>query len=333
MPDIFTNKLLNYILKGTILAGLLFLLWKQVVGHASAEDIWLQFSDHFVPSRLPWLAGVIVLMPLNWALETLKWRNLVLPFEYISFGKAYKAVLSGVALSIITPQRLGDYGGRILLVAPENNAKAIMATIVANGVQLLVLMAFGSIGLLLIVPFFITLNASAYWVLGVVLAGVIVLISLILFSGKKLISRLLQRWKFKKWQWISQPLEVFENYNNRDLLKAVFWAVLRYITYATQYYLLLCFFGITLPVWAAFAGIATIFLIQTSIPLPPVLGVLARGEIAILMWTQFEAEALSALGASYFLFIINLSIPALVGLAVILKLNIIKSLRYEKNNY
>ena len=75
-----------------------------------------------------------------------------------------------------------------------------------------------------------------------------------------------------------------------------------------------------------FIGIATIFLVQTSLPLPPIVGFLARGEIALLVWEGMEFNSLAILGGSYALWFINLIIPSLIGSIIILSSDLWRSL-------
>jgi len=89
--------------------------------------------------------------------------------------------------------------------------------------------------------------------------------------------------------------------------------------------------GVDVPFGAAFAGIATIFLVQTGIPLPLAGSLLARAEIALFMWGTFDANELSILAATFGLFIINLALPALLGAVFIVKINEPKTIDYEKN--
>jgi len=80
------------------------------------------------------------------------------------------------------------------------------------------------------------------------------------------------------------------------------------------------------------AGISTIFLIQSGIPIPPFLGVLARGEIGIVIWSLFEVNELSILTLTFLIWILNLVVPALLGLIVIFNVNIIAALGYSEND-
>ncbi|MCB0684701.1 MAG: hypothetical protein KDC32_27860, partial [Saprospiraceae bacterium] len=68
---------------------------------------------------------------------------------------------------------------------------------------------------------------------------------------------------------------------------------------------------------------------QTSVPLPPLIGLLTRGQMALLVWTPFSGSELSLLAVPFGLFVINLAVPALLGMAIIVQTNVIKSLGYE----
>ncbi|MEZ4951553.1 MAG: hypothetical protein R2784_19525 [Saprospiraceae bacterium] len=117
----------------------------------------------------------------------------------------------------------------------------------------------------------------------------------------------------------------------RELLRVLLLSFLRYLTFSIQFYLLLWFLGIEAPFLAALAGISTVFLVQTSIPLPPVLGLLTRGQVALFVWQFFGGNELSVLAATYSIFVINLLIPSLLGAVFIVQINVLKSLGYEND--
>ena len=68
-----------------------------------------------------WL--VIVLVFVNWGFEAKKWKLLITPIQKMSFFTAFKSVLTGVTLSLNTPNRIGEYGGRILYVKEGTGLK------------------------------------------------------------------------------------------------------------------------------------------------------------------------------------------------------------------
>ena len=69
-------------------------------------------------------------------------------------------------------------------------------------------------------------------------------------------------------------------------------------------------------------GIASIYLIQTGIPLPAFLSILARGELAVLVWSTLGIVELTALMATFILWFVNLIFPSLIGLLIMTRLDV-----------
>src|SRR4029078_12723845 len=95
---------------------------------------------------------VILLMIVNWSIETIKWKISVAPIQKVSFIKAFKAVLSGVSFSVSTPNRIGEYLGRVLYMDDGNRLKTISITIVGSISQLIITLLMGCIGLFVLRP-------------------------------------------------------------------------------------------------------------------------------------------------------------------------------------
>ncbi|MCB9286652.1 MAG: flippase-like domain-containing protein [Lewinellaceae bacterium] len=274
----------------------------------------------------PWLLAVFLLLPVNWALETEKWRRLLLPFWKMPFLRAFTGVMAGVALSLFTPNRIGDYGGRVLAVPAQYNWHAIMAAVVGSVAQLLVLIGFGVVGALYVAGLYYgkaMLLFDGFWWLAVAFMGILYL----LFFNIGWLSTMSRNLPLPR--KALRVILLLKRYQPSSLAAALGLAAARYATYCLQYFCLLAFFGVTIPVGAALAGIATIFLIQTSIPLPPALGLLARGEAALLSLGVNNSQDVAILAATFTLFIINLCLPSLLGMAVIFRINVLKSLGYE----
>ena len=124
-----------------------WVIYQQVIANDQSHEIWALFVSGLAKQNLAYLILAILLMPVNWIFETLKWRVLIRKIEKLSFQKSINAILAGVTLSLFTPNRIGEYGGRVLFVKPENNWKAVIATLVGSFSQLLVILSMGIIGL------------------------------------------------------------------------------------------------------------------------------------------------------------------------------------------
>src|SRR4051812_2206215 len=62
------------------------------------------------------IVSVFALMLLNWSLEALKWEIIVNQLQTIGFLKSLRAIFAGISVSIFTPNRIGEFGGRIFFL-------------------------------------------------------------------------------------------------------------------------------------------------------------------------------------------------------------------------
>ena len=92
---------------------------------------------------------MFLLMVVNWMLETTKWRIALQPIQSIRFSRAFKAILAGTCIASFTPNRVGEYLGRMLFVDPGNKVVSVAPTILCSMSQMLVTLAAGSVGLFL----------------------------------------------------------------------------------------------------------------------------------------------------------------------------------------
>ncbi|HKK76427.1 MAG TPA: lysylphosphatidylglycerol synthase domain-containing protein [Saprospiraceae bacterium] len=328
MQKIVSRQSLNTLLKTLIFLALLLVLYRQlsVDWSKEARQAFLLSVNWF------YLLLAILLMPLNWILEALKWRQfLSVPAPLLSFRQALRAVFMGVTLALITPYRMGDYIGRVLISGAASKKQLLLATLAGNLCQLVVLLMFGWLGTLYFAPRALTLRLEDYklfLILGFL--GTIILLLVIINIGSLLDFALRQRLLRRFQSSLTSLRQTLHSYDYRTFGVAFVLAAMRYGVYLTQYVLLLWFGNVAVSLPLAYAGVATVFLVQTSIPLPPALGLLARGEIALLVWSPFSEDKLAILAASFGLFIINLGLPSLIGLGAILKINLLQSLGYEK---
>lgn len=325
LKSLVQDKNFLLIAKMAVIGLLLFILYQQLLGREdlTLNGLWELLQTRTSVQNIPLLLAVLVFMPLNWLFETRKWILLMQNIQHISLKSALKGVLTGVTVSLFTPNRVGEYGGRILLVKSDKRYQAVVASgvgILSQWVVLLLggwwamLLAF-SLNLLMIQPLL-------FYVLTII--GLL-LTTLLLFSYYRLywLGRVLGRISlFAKWikKWADKSSV---QYSTLQLHQILWHSVLRYSTYSFQYFLLLYFFGIELSYLSTLLGILIIYLLQTGIPLPPSTGLLARGNIAIFIFTCLSpnnAVATTVLAATFSLWIINVLLPALIGALLLMQI-------------
>jgi len=57
-----------------------------------------------------------------------------------------------------------------------------------------------------------------------------------------------------------------------------------------------------------------------------------RGEVALFVWGNFCDNELSILASTFSLWVINMIIPALIGIFFIMNINVLKSLGYASKD-
>lgn len=317
-------------MKAALAALFVLLLWYDLFKRENFDEIYVLFLSELRGDNTFWLIATLLFLPLNWAAETLKWLPLVRRVQPLSFFEAFKAVFAGVTFSLFFPNRTGEFGGRILFLKKKNAFKGVISTFIGSWAQQLVLITFGFLGF---IYFLITLWNSDKIVVDTIItlgAGVIGLLFL-MFLNLEAVIPVFKKIRFLyRFPRLIQSVGMLRQYTRRELFEALFWSFVRYVIYSLQYYFMLRFFGIDVPILRAASCIATIYLLQTSIPLPPVVGLLARGEVALKIWGLFTQNDLSILAATFSLWVINLIVPAFIGLVFILKANFFQSKKKEK---
>lgn len=265
---------------------------------------------------------VLLLMIVNWSIESVKWRLLVSRLEKISFLTSFKAVLSGVTVSIFTPNRVGEFGGRIFVLENKNRISGIFATIVGGLSQLIITIVAGIISLILLFALFpekvfsIKYNNNILVFLLLIISVLIIYFYLNINKYSKYIIKLPYIKRFKKY------IDILASYNKSELAKVLFISFVRYLVFVIQFYLLLYVFDVNINIIPAFISIGLIFLTMSAIPTVTLVEIGIRGSVALFFLGMFSGQVVGIVSTSIVLWIINLAIPALVGSFVFYKIKI-----------
>jgi hypothetical protein len=274
---------------------------------------------------------VILLMLANWSCEALKWRVLVSHIQRISFLTAFKAILSGLSVSLAmnTPNGSGEYIGRILYVKEGNRIRAITLTFVGSISQLIVTMLVGTIGLFLlrdrfynVTPNDIHLSSSlidttAYGSIALTTALIAVYFEI------SWLTKLLERIPFvARYSYFIKKLEDFRW---QELLKVLLISMLRYSVFVAQYLLLLQVFNVDIHIITAFWLITIMFLALAIVPTIALAELGVRGKVSIFLFGVFSANTLGIVLTASTIWLINLVVPALAGSLFILGIKFFRS--------
>lgn len=318
LKSLVQHKFFVLLLKLILVIALGAILYHQIFGREdlTLEKLRVEFLQHLSWQKAPLLILVLILMPLNWLFETQKWLALMRKIESINFYQALKVVLVGLSFSLFTPNRVGEYGGRVMMVSKKNRLYAVWATMVGISSQWIVLVVGGWWALMgafymKLMPINAILLSSLILIGG--LASVLLLI--IYFNLKKVV-QYSAKFKWTKNWALKMDASPFNYYTNKELIQALMYSCIRYLIYSSQYLCLLYFFGFEASIFTTFLGILIVYLLQTGIPLPPSTGLLARGNIALLILgylSIIEGTATTILSATFSLWMLNVVLPSILG--------------------
>jgi hypothetical protein len=308
------RKRLFTLLKVLIFISLSFLLYKQVVHHNSFDLVAASLRDGLSLKKRTILAVLLLAMGLNWLLEIVKWRALVSKIIKIRWLTAVKGVSFGIALSLFTPNRVGEFGGRVLAL-PDKRIPAVVSTLLGSLSQIVANLVLGGLGLALYFYFYNHTDFIPYilifiWVL-LAIGLPLIYFNLDMVEGMLLKIPILKKAK--------QEIDIVQQYSRKELLHFLFLSGGRCLVYYFQYWLTLRFFDIEISLLTAMIAIPAIFFVQTVIPSFAILGPVLGGNIALTFLDGFSSNGLGIVSANFLLWFVNLILPASFGLLLFVR--------------
>jgi len=317
--------LINYFLGPVLLIILCYSLYRQLTQQTDLEQRWQQIKNSWQSRKF---LAVIFLMLVNWGIEAKKWQLLVSHVQQFSFIKAFKSVLAGCSITMLTPNRIGEYGGRILFLNEENRIKAISLNIASSISQLLVTMVMGCGGLIFL-RFFSHNNSNALTVLPDFWGNVLIYFSI---SGTVLLFlfyirlawlvRLIE--KVPAFTRVIKHITVLDEFSASQLLTILSLSLLRYLVFVLQYVLLLQVLQVNIEVGLSFWLISVFYLVMAVAPTIGFLELPVRAKASMELMKLYSTNTLGIETAALAIWLINLVIPALIGSLLILGIKIVK---------
>lgn len=313
------KKYLSIIIKIVIVFFSFYFIFHQLVENKSFEELDISVLIDTVKKNKVYLVGVILMMFLNWLVEALKWRYMISKIENISLMTAYRAVFTGITVSTFTPNRIGEYGGRVFCLEKGDRIKAVFITVLCSMSQLLVTILFGSISLFILFDE-ILIDKTFLSVSLLILLNLFLLFSY--FNISHIVNFL---GKFKLIKSFKKYLEVLVMYNYKDLIIAFIYSNTRYFIFSLQFIILLHVFGINISFMDAILSVMLIFFFITITPTITIAEIGVRGSVAIFVLGLFSSNDIAILSSTTLLWLINLIIPAIIGSFFIFSLKFFRS--------
>ena len=308
-------KVISLLIKSGILIFSFYYIWQKIV---EAEKN-INISEYLTLSKLSVLTILFLLMLINWSLEAAKWKILIAPLESISFYKSLISVFAGVTASIFTPNRIGEFTGRVFFLEKADKIQATFKSFIGSAAQLFITI---SAGLISVFAYYINrsnlLVPEGSLTIRIILFSVAIIILATVFLF--LVYHFRGRMPVKFRSYVSAFFEI----KRKDLFLIVLLSAIRYFVFTFQYYLILKTFNVPVDFKTAFMLIALTFLVTSAIPTFALTEIAVRGASAVYFFSMIGAEPSVVVAASFTVWLINLALPALIGSIFVWKLQFFK---------
>lgn len=288
------------LIKLSIVFGCGYFIWIKLT--TNSELSFTAFYQNLNENNVISIKNVLcffILSFFNWFLEILKWKTLASLSVETSKKSAAIQSLASLTTSLITPNRIGEYGAKALYFKKSLRKQILSLNLVGNLHQLLATLFFGTSGLIYFIynqEISFNLNKISYPII-ILLLGVIGIIVL--------------------WKTRLSKKNLFKNYvvriSSKQHFKIGFLSFLRYIVFSHQFYFLLLVFNVNISYMDAFTAISTIYLVSSFVPMLSLFDAVLKGTIAIFIFNFLKVDSLTILSITTLMWILNFVIPAIIG--------------------
>lgn len=294
---------------------LLFIIYRQVAAQLRGVDphAWQQTGWN------GYLLISVLLVFVNVPLEAYKWYTLANSVEPVSYRKALGGVLSGIALSMVTPNHSGDYPARIAFLARSNNTLRYVNVSVLGAVsQLWAIFIFGFFGLVLY---------------NVQFAGIAPKVALVIcIAGNVLLATIY--WRFESWvpalervRWLKKFAlygRLPATLTSQQQLKVLALSLARFSVFTAQYLILLRWMNVDMPVFQGYFLAALFFWILAVIPSIALTELGVRGAVCLYLFGHFSTNSVGILAATAGIWMMNLVLPSIAGSILLMRMRFLR---------
>lgn len=288
------------LIKLSIVFGCAYFIWLRLTSNNQLN--FSVFYRNLIKNNVFSIKNLLVLLFLsflNWFLEITKWQSLASFCFKTSKKSAAIQSFSSLTTSLITPNRIGEYGAKAIYFKKTLRKQILSLNLIGNLYQLLATLFFGVSGL-----FYFINNQNINFDLHTFYYYLILclILSLILFLI---------------WKNLLSKKNLFKNYaiklNKNEHFKIATLSFLKYLVFSHQFYFLLFIFNVNISYIDAFTAISSMYLISSIIPMLSLFDAVLKGTVAVFIFSFLNVNALTVLSITTLMWILNFVIPAIIG--------------------
>lgn len=312
------KKVLSYILKSAIVIFAFGFVYKKLASNENLKEFSKLLKEIPQQEIILILGFVCFLMLVNWGIEALKWKRLIARVEQISIWRAIESVFCGLTWAVFTPNRIGEYGGRVFFLSPKRRIIGVVAMAVGNIGQMVLTNVFGAVAVCIFIYRFIPLDYRLFYSLVAVTVMFCVFFIVFYFNIRWLNGILLSirfTRKYKKFY------SILDRYSKKELLKILLFCLARYIVFSSQYFILFFWLIPQIHYLDILMMVSILFFVQSTLPSLDLFDIGVRSVTASYFFSYVTSQDVAVIACTASIWLINIIIPAILGSYFVFKLN------------
>jgi len=245
---------------------------------------------------------------INHFLEIKKWKTLTKSVKKNSWFEATEQSLASLTFSIITPNRIGEYGAKVLYYPNNKRKQILLLNFAGNFYQLAITIILGMISLVYLCEYASFSIVSSQ--ISIIIIIALPVVAAIFYSLKEKNSTIND--------WFSKIIELLSVKNNKIVILI---SLLRYLVFSHQFYFLIQCFKLNISYLEAMTAISSVYLIASFIPILSLFDVALKGSVAIIVFSIFGIDSIQILSITTLMWLLNFAFPAIVGSYFIFQFN------------
>lgn len=318
------KKILSLLIKAAIVLFAFWFIYHKLVANKNLSDFRSLLKDIDQLEITAVIGLVVLLMFVNWLLEAAKWKYLMSHIETISFYRAVESVFCGLTMAIFTPNRLGEYGGRVFFLSPKRRIVGVVAMSVGSIGQLVLTNVFGAIAACFFVYRFIPIDRVLF-IAVVFLAVFFCLFFIVFYFNIKWLNGILLSFKFTR--KYKKFYSILGRYRRKELLRIIGYCLARYLVFSSQYFILFIWLIPGLHYADIIMMTCLLFLVQSALPSLDLFDVGIRSVTAVELFKHVTDQHVAVIACTASIWLINIIIPAILGAYFVFKLNFFGNLK------
>lgn len=306
-----TKQFFFVLIKLSIVVGAFYFIYNKLTENEELSfNQFLGFltkNDRFSAKIICFL---LILSCFNWFFEFLKWQNLVRTIKIISLKDALQQTLGALTASLITPNRIGEYGAKAIYFEKSFRKRILFLNLLGNLGQMGVTIIFGCVGLVFFIK---TYDVSIdYYRVARFIVIILTLLNLTLFGIQKNALRI-------KGFSFTHIINFTKSIESSIHAKTILLSLLRYLIFSYQFFFLLTVFHIDLNYLEAMVLITSMYFLASIIPTISIFDFIVKGSIAVFVFGYANIDEVIVLSIVTIMWILNFAVPSLIGSYYVLK--------------